>query len=533
MAQTLLGFQYEEDAAPSKMTALAGLPVFLDLMVCLGLLESLRVHLDGKAEEGTGWSFSDVILSLILMNLAGGDCVEDLEQLNVDLGLCRTLDLARKHGMSRQQRRYLKRRMEKLKLRGIPSSSAAFRRLETFHDPKEEEEKERVRLAAEDALKAGKKEKKSYIQKPNAVLRQLQWVQKKLIAAIIKRQPLGIATLDQDATLVQTHKSEASYCYKHYKAYQPLNTYWAEAGLLLHTEFRDGNVPAGSEQLRVFIEALENLPEGIREVYLRSDTAGYQVDLLRYCAEGLNERFGVIRFAIGVDVTEEFKKAAHAVETGDWHPLQRQVGGELEATLQEWAEVCFVPNWLGHKKHGPQYRFFAIREPLRQLELPGVEKPQADLPFPTTEFRVEEGDVEKKVTYKIFGMVSNRKETGDEIIRWHRERCGASEQAHAVMKDDLAGGCLPSGKFGVNAAWWQIMQLAFNLSVAMKRLVLGGNWATRRMKALRFHFICLAGRVIETGRQIKIKLSAGHPSFSLLQRARDKIGELMMVPGTS
>jgi hypothetical protein len=43
-----------------------------------------------------------------------------------------------------------------------------------------------------------------------------------------------------------------------------LNTYWAEQGLVLHTEFRDGNVPAGYEQLRVLERALSLLPEGVR-----------------------------------------------------------------------------------------------------------------------------------------------------------------------------------------------------------------------------------------------------------------------------
>lgn len=33
------------------------------------------------------------------------------------------------------------------------------------------------------------------------------------------------------------------------------------------------------------------------------------------------------------------------------------------------------------------------------------------------------------------------------------ERCGKSEEAHAVTKDDLAGGKLPSEDFGENAAW--------------------------------------------------------------------------------
>ena len=40
------------------------------------------------------------------------------------------------------------------------------------------------------------------------------------------------------------------------------------------------------------------------------------------------------------------------------------------------------------------------------------------------------------------------------------------------MKEDLAGGKLPSGDFGENAAWWGIMLLALNLNAAMKRLAL-------------------------------------------------------------
>jgi len=70
-------------------------------------------------------------------------------------------------------------------------------------------------------------------------------------------------------------KESALYCYKGYKSYQPLNTRWAEQEIILHTEFRDGNVPAGYEQLRVFKQALECLPSTIKQVRLRSDTAGY------------------------------------------------------------------------------------------------------------------------------------------------------------------------------------------------------------------------------------------------------------------
>ena len=521
MPQRPLPFQYEIDPTNSRLTALGGLPLFLDLMSCLGVIANLRQCL-AQPGDMQGWSVADVVLALILVNLAGGDCIEDLERLNADVGFTQVMGLAHRAGYSRQQRRALKRKLEKLKVRALPSKSSAFRSLEKFHDPEEEKEKERRR---EEAKKTGKG--KAYVQKPNELLRGLVAVEKQLVAAIQRRSVYKEATLDQDATLVESGKQEALWCYKKYKAYQPLNTYWAEQGLVLHTEFRDGNVPAGYEQLRVLKEALGLLPEGVEKVYLRSDTAGYQVGLLKYCAEGVDERFGVIEFAVGVDVCEEFKKAVREVCEEEWRPLKKQVEGEWVETGQEWAEVCFVPSWVGHKKNGPEYRFLATREALKQLDLPGMEREQKELPFPTMEFE-QEG---RKIKYKVFGVVTNREIAGDEVIRWLRKRCGYSEQVHAVMKDDLAGGRLPSGKFGVNAAWWQVMVLALNLSEAMKRLVLGGGWVRKRMKALRFRLINVGARVVERGRRVWIRLSQGEAAMELLSRASSRIRELVEAPG--
>ncbi|MDP2950352.1 MAG: hypothetical protein Q8P22_12550 [Chloroflexota bacterium] len=134
-------------------------------------------------------------------------------------------------------------------------------------------------------------------------------------------------------------------------------------------------------------------------------------------------------------------------------------------------------------KEGPEYRFLAIREPLRQRELPGLENPQ--LPFPTLDMG--------EACYKLFGVVTNRNLPGDEVIRWHRARCGKGEEVHAVMKNDLAGGQLPSGQFGANAAWWGIVVLAYNLNSLMKRLAMPEGWAPKRLKAVRFGFIWPAG----------------------------------------
>jgi hypothetical protein len=371
--------------------------------------------------------------------------------------------------------------------------------LELFHN----QEQEKLRVAH-----------KAFIPQPSELLAALVRLNGAFAAAVHRRSPQKTATLDMDATLVETFKKAALYCYKKFKAYQPLNVYWAEQGLVLFSEFRDGNVPADYDLLRPFKQSLELLAEGVKKVYLRSDTAGYVVELLRYCAEGKNERFGVIEFAVGADVTEAYKVAVREVNESDWRPLLRKVKGTLVRTGQEYAEVCFVPNWVAAKKDGPVYRYLAIREPLEQQTLPGMEG-QLTLPFPTMDWR--------GVKYKVTGIVTNRDLPADELIWWYRERCGKSEEAHSIMKGDLAGGKLPSGLFGANAAWWQIMILAFNLNSAMKRLVLGGSWVNRRLKAVRFRLINLPGRIHRRGRQLFVRLSGGHPSNDILFEARRRM----------
>ena len=67
------------------------------------------------------------------------------------------------------------------------------------------------------------------------------------------------------------------------------------------------------------------------------------------------DRFGVIRFAVGANVTREFRQAVQEVEPEGWKPLVRRVGKRLVETGQEWAEVCYVPEASAGKKDGPTY----------------------------------------------------------------------------------------------------------------------------------------------------------------------------------
>jgi len=119
---------------------------------------------------------------------------------------------------------------------------------------------------------------------------------------------------------------------------------------------------------------------------------------------------------------------------------------------------------------------------------------------------------------------------GAELIWWHRQRCGKSEQAHSIMKSDLAGGRLPTRQFGANAAWWAIMVLAFDLVVLMRRLVAPRHLASSRLKTLRFRLFNVAGRVLTGHRQLRIRLSGSHPAAALLTEIRLRIAELAQPP---
>ena len=139
MTQGALPFQCAEEKTSTGMTALSGLPSYLDLAHVAGLGESVRHHLRGR-EGGQGWTDAQMVMSLILLNLAGGECVDDLRILEKDEGLCRVLRRSETHRTRRAERDALqKKRWRRDRLRRVPSASASFRYLCEFHEATEED----------------------------------------------------------------------------------------------------------------------------------------------------------------------------------------------------------------------------------------------------------------------------------------------------------------------------------------------------------------------------------------------------------
>ena len=104
VAQGVLGFQYESDCSPTGLTSLAGLPLYLDLIHASGLGASIRQFV--RVAGGQGWLDIQMVLAVVFLNLAGGDCVEDLERLETDSGFAAILRAIERLPGSPNQRRW-------------------------------------------------------------------------------------------------------------------------------------------------------------------------------------------------------------------------------------------------------------------------------------------------------------------------------------------------------------------------------------------------------------------------------------------
>ena len=84
----------------------------------VGLLQEVDAKLGVCGEQG--WMDREHVLSLIVLNLAGGECVEDIRILSSDAGLCRVARQAEVYGLSRAARREMEKRFRKGRLRTFP-----------------------------------------------------------------------------------------------------------------------------------------------------------------------------------------------------------------------------------------------------------------------------------------------------------------------------------------------------------------------------------------------------------------------------
>lgn len=430
------------------LTARAGLTLVSEAMLALGLEEIVRARLPLRRRQ-RGYSEFEKLHAVVLVQAAGGECVEDARVLAGDFGLLRLL------------------------ARPWPSPDALHEFLAQFHD---------------DLRWTGRPLEGAWIPEENAALQGLAQVNVDVVQRIVATSKASRATLDLDATVIESHKREARAHYKGGRGYQPTAVVWAEQDLVVADQFRDGNVPAGMDTREVAQSAVAAVPAEVVHRYFRGDSACYDEKLLKYLVK---QKIG---FTISADMTPALRQ-----ECENEHLSWTRLEDRRQETV-DLAAVEFTPgNW---PKDARPLRYVALRI----------------CPAQGTLF---EGSP------KYLAVVSNREDlTPQELVRWHWEKAGTIELVHDVTKNDLAAGVLPSGKFGANAAWYRLNLLTYNILSLLRRRALPERFLHARPKRLRYEVFTVPAEIHTHARQVRARLGVPALTAEELIAARGELRKL-------
>ena len=390
-----------------------------------------------KKKSSKGLRQGQMVESFVLLSALGGDCIDDMERLRQDKGLEVMLGYQ------------------------PPAPETARQWLDKFHD---------------DSLMQTRPLQGSFIPEESTGLAGLKETNRKVIWTYVDKVKPGLeVTFDVDAQLVETNKADAKYCYEGYRAFQPMEVEWAETELVLADELREGNVPPGRGIKEIVDEAYNMFPPGPWRVKVRSDSAGYQQDVLDHW-QGRGWQF-----AVSADMSQGLRQEIEALPQEAWKVWKEEKRG----IIREWAEVPYVPTRHYEKRDSRPYRYLAVRIQHQQGEL------------------FEDGN---KVRH--FAVVTNMwNMDGKELLEWQRGKAGTIEHIHHILNNELAAGVYPSAKHGANAAWLRLQVLTHNLLQLLKAVALPQEYAVARPKRLRFAIFTQFGRVISHAGQMLLRIA--------------------------
>ncbi len=446
------------------VTARGGLALVVEAMRALGVSPAIEQNVRIR-QRARGSDEVAMIEALVMLLAAGGECLDDMAVLRADQGLWRLLE------------------------REVPSPDALRRFLYEFYD--------------EELIEGARQQRApgpvAYIPGENAALRGLAQVNVQLLDRVAAQGRSSTATLDHDATIQESHKQEALAHYKGGRGYQPVVIYWAEQDLVVADEYRDGNVPAGMENLRLIQRGFASLPATVTEYGFRSDSACYEEEVLQWLANPQRQQgpHGKVSFTISADMSPELRAVCEGVGEQRWVLVE-----ERAAESVHWADVEFTPgDW---PKDAQPLRYVAVR--IRKQ--PGVLFAAG---YDT----------------KYLAVVSNRGElSGEQLLQWHWAKAGTIEHVHDVTKNELGAAVPPCGRFGANAAWYRLSLLAYNILSAMKSLVLPAPLSAARPKRLRFVLFTIAGRLISHANKLVLRISQAAERVAGLLEARRRLAAL-------
>jgi len=419
------GCRLKVEKSSQHLTSFAGLPLLCELADRAGIIRQLD-SIPRLFERTRGFCISDYIMGLALTLIAGGEGLDDSRLLRGDAGL------------------------RQLIFPVLPAANSIGRFLHRFTDRS---------------------------------LHHLGEVATAIALMSVKsKQDL---TLDIDSTLIESEKKAARKTYKGFVGYNPMLAWLAEPNVFLGGVFREGNASPQCHILSLLRYCRRHLPKG-GNLRLRSDSAGYRLDLMEHC-----QRHG-IEFAIGADLDCAVREAIDKIPENHWRLVVR---GHDTFLL---AETIHAPGGSESRQDLPAYRLIVVRR-VGQLDL----------------FR-------EAIEYRAI-ITSLPDSMGTlEVLDFYNAR-GTAEKAIGELKNGFGLEKLPCGDLLANAAFFQTCLLAYNLVQLFKQRALPASWDKFCIKNLRFRLIGQAAIVVRHARRLVLKLSEGYPFFDLFEEARWRI----------
>jgi len=416
IGQTILPFKL--DTTRDSITAQAGLALFGEFVVGLNLSGLCRRHLPSPG-SAIGYGAYAYVFPLQLLFNGGGHCLEDLRMIVRDQALRELLDLA-----------------------AIPSTDAVGDWLR--------------RMGGGVGLKG------------------LARMNRSVVFRALSREAQTDYTLDMDATVIEAEKRSAQMTYKGFKGYTPLLCHLAENGLVLFSEFREGNVSPQTGNLEVLKRCVGMMPKGKRIKYFRSDSAAYQAELLDWCEDQ------GIEYAVGADLDSAVRENIASLPASAWRAIE---GGQLAETVHS----------MNASRHS--FRLLVVKRPAQ-------------------------GHLFGEAAEHLTVIASNREGDAEAVLAWYNQRGDKSENRLKELKDGIGLDGVPCGDFAGNAAFFQLGVMAYNLFRIFELKVLGPEWSNLQLRTVRWRFYQVAGKLVSHGGAMWLKVSRS--ADELFGRVRER-----------
>jgi hypothetical protein len=247
--------------------------------------------------------------------------------------------------------------------------------------------------------------------------------------------------------------------------------------------FRPGNASPGSHLVGLVRRAMDALDgKGFR---FRSDSAGYQGDLVKLC----DERKAL--FTITARKDEAVLETIQSIPQTSWRTYASPAYPNRPTEIAETVHAFGDPEVKAH-------RLIVLRWMPEQLELLDVGR------------------------YRYHAVLTSFEETAEDVLDFHRQRQDESENTN---KEVIATGLakLPCADLAANAAFFQIVLLTAVVITALKVLVLPEAWRPLTIATLRYRLIRLAGLVQRRARALWLKIPEGYAFRTVFEDARYRV----------